>query len=179
MSLKRADRTLQTLWRTAVPHNPEEVSLLENGYGDGPSDELEIRPPRLQDTTSCASWFKTRNVLVCLLVLYSATLTLQTVRRPQTSAFASLADFFAPEPVAPTPALIKRLRLIKRASAPFHGADRESLRRTFPHWFRENHPDFTNFFFDAALALHILASQNDGSSAQKRELLEENRRAAR
>ena len=69
----------------------------------------------------------------------------------------------------PVPAIIQRFRLIKRASAPARGVDRDSVRLAFPHWQRTADApiDLDYALEDLALAISIMSdrlfeiSQND------------------
>jgi hypothetical protein len=193
MSLKRADRTLQTLWRSAVeelPQKPEEMSLLENGGQEyvqpyhgvhAEHTEIEMQPPRLEASSGhfCAACFRARPILIAIAVIYVlSTFSMQSLMPVQyyTLNHPWLLEYLSTDdaPPRPVPAVIKRLRLLKHATAPFHGADRQSLKSAFPHWFRNDRPDFENFFYDASLALHIISTQIDESriDLKKRELTE-------
>ncbi len=61
----------------------------------------------------------------------------------------------------PVPAIIQRFRLIKRASAPARGVDRDSVRLAFPHWQRTADApiDLDYALEDLALAISIMSER--------------------
>jgi hypothetical protein len=193
MSVRRAERSLQTLFSTAMDNLPQQRTQGRNsppprdveggfdGFAYASGNPEPMRPPKLQGA-GCASKLLLCSVCcLCLAVTLLAglaVLSLPVVEQTQGAVAASLrAHAFLPSSLArepreppperepraprarPLPAVLRRFALVRRAAAPQHGADLESLQRSFPSWGAPPNWSLDDFVRDASLALAAVAER--------------------
>lgn len=197
MSIRRAERTLERMWVSAVEGLPEERSRGGGGGGrrqgaaasdiESGTERERARAPRLSGV-STAPRLKGPGCCVKAVTLLCAALVCATLgvgvvsiaslpavikaeaalagavgRTRQLLATTSSASAPEPPPRAPSPlptpmpAILRRLRLIQRATPPARGADAASVRRAFPSWGGPGGWQYDEVIADLVLALSTLA----------------------
>ena len=185
---RRAGGRVETLWSSfhmPAPAHPGRSSPpprdVEDAFGyDGYSNPAQARqhangefvaqmqPPRLQSTGALSRIVLMLVCVLCVAVAFCiAGLLLQLPGVD--SARGALADVVKPPSAlvdtaqpqaAPLPAILKRLRLVKRAKAPEHGADLNSLALAFPQWGSQpSEWALLDVARDVALALAVLSER--------------------
>lgn len=193
MSIRRAERTLERMWVSAVEGLPEERSRGGGGGGrrqgaaasDIESGTERARAPRLSGANTAP---RLRGPSCCIkaaaavcVAIVCATLgvgvvsiaSLPSVVRAEAALAGAVgrtrqllaATTPAPEPPprapvpkpTPMPVILRRLRLIQRATPPARGADAASVKRAFPSWGGPGAWNLDEIIADLVLALSTLA----------------------
>lgn len=176
MSLRRAERTVESLWRDMNPvfvghgtkhharQSPPTVQDLEEySNSSGAYDAHEhashriAQPPKLAGPGGCMRCVIALTFAACFAAVVFVAMTIVN-RLPFTIVHTGHAhapsQLASGAPAQPVPALLKRFAKLEKAAPPDRGASQESIDALFPQW---KHSDATsNAVRDIALGVGIL-----------------------